>query len=154
ATSEWMRWRYSQHLFAGYGETCLALDDPAGAKAWADQCLELATRTDSKKYLVRGWRLKAGIEVARLSWEDAEEALLRALAIAERIGNPPQLWKTRLALSRLYRDTRRPDRARVAAVAARKVLDGIGAGLKTPSLRDSFAGSFVIRSAYELAAVS
>ena len=36
STSDWMKWRYSQHLFAGYGETCLALDDPSKAHDWAD----------------------------------------------------------------------------------------------------------------------
>jgi len=144
-----MKWRYSQHLFAGYGETCLALGDPAAADDWANACLDLATRTDSTKYLVRGWRLKADIAVARLGWEEAEEALKRSLAVAERIGNPTQLWRTRLALARLYGETGRPDWARKHARGAQKVLDGMRATVKTPSLRESFVGSSFIRSIYE-----
>jgi len=152
-TSDWMKWRYSQHLFVGYGEACLALDDPVGADDWANQCLDLAARTDSKKYLIRGWRLKAEIDVARQRWEDAEQTLKQALGIAERIGNPTQLWRTQLALSQLYRDIKRPDQARVAALAVRKILDGIGASLKTPSLHEAFEHSRVFRDTYEMSEV-
>ncbi len=154
STSDWARWRYSQHMLVGYGETCLALDDPKKAEEWANQCLDLATDTDSKKYLVRGWRLKAGIGVARLQWQDAEEALRKALAYAEQIGNPTQLWRTQLAFSQLYSDTNRIDQSRSAARAARTVLDAMAAGLKTPALREAFEHSFLIKDAYARSDVS
>jgi len=149
STSEWMRWRYSQHLFVGYGETDLALGDLGKAEEWANQCLDLAKRTDSKKYLVRGSRLKADIAKARLHWEEAEEALLRAVRLAERLGNPTQLWKTHLALGRLYQETRRPDQARAATRSAKKVIDGVGSSLAMPELRNGFEASSLIRSACE-----
>jgi tetratricopeptide (TPR) repeat protein len=148
-TSDWMKWRYSQHLFAGLGETWLALDDPRKADDFCNQCLELATRTDSKKYLARGWRLKGEIAMARLHWEDAEEALRKALGFARRIGNPTQLWKTHLARSQLYRETRRPQPARSSSAAARKVLDGVGRSLQTPELKQGFERSPLIRSVVE-----
>jgi len=148
ATSDWMKWRYSQHLFAGYGETRLARDDPGEAEAWANRCLELASHTNSKKYLVRGWRLKAGVARARLQWDDAEQALLRALEYAREIGNPTQLWKTWIALSEFFRDTQRPDRARAAAVGAREVIERVGLSLKTPVLREAFERSDLIRAVY------
>jgi tetratricopeptide (TPR) repeat protein len=144
-----MRWRYSQHLFAGYAETCLARDELAKAEQWTDQCLDLATRTDSKKYLARAWRLKAGLDLARSQSEDAEEALLKALAYAEQIGNPTQLWHTRLALGRLYGDSGRGDQFRAMALAARKGLDHMAASLTVAPLRAAFEKSFVIREAYE-----
>ena len=59
-TSDFMRWRYTQHLFACMGEAWLALDQAGKAADCADRCLDLATRTSSRKYLARGWRLKAG----------------------------------------------------------------------------------------------
>jgi tetratricopeptide (TPR) repeat protein len=107
STSDWLKWRYSQHLFAGLSEVWLALDAPDKAEGFCNQCLELASRTESQKYLARGWRLKGEIAVAGLDWEEAEEFLRRALGFAEHIGNPTQLWKTHLVLGQLYRDTRR-----------------------------------------------
>lgn len=149
STSDWMKWRYSQHLFAGLGEVWLALDDPARAEDFCNQCLELATRTDSKKYLVRGWRLKGEIAKARLHSDEAEECFKAALAFAERIRNPTQLWKTHLALGQLYRDTRRIDAARSSFTGARKVIDGIGRSLHTPELQDGFQRSLVFRVVHE-----
>ena len=46
STSDWMKWRYSQHLFAGLGEAWLASDDRAMAEDFCDLCLDLATRTE------------------------------------------------------------------------------------------------------------
>jgi tetratricopeptide (TPR) repeat protein len=148
STTDWAKWRYSQHLFAGFGEVWLASDEPAKADGFCNQCLDLATRTESRKYLVRGWRLKGEIAMARLHREDAEEALRKALGFARRVGNPTQLWKTHLALGRLYRETRRQQPARSSYVAARKVLDGIGRSLSTPELKEGFERSPLILAAY------
>ena len=63
STSEWMRWRYSIHLFASLGELALARGHLDETRAHADECLERATRTRSRKYLVKGWRLRG--ELAR-----------------------------------------------------------------------------------------
>jgi tetratricopeptide (TPR) repeat protein len=149
STSDWMRWRYTQHLFAGLGEVWLALDDPAKAADFCNMCLELATRTKSRKYLVRGWRLKGEIAKARLQWHDAEQALRKALTLAGRVDNPTQLWKTHLALGQLCRDTRRIDAARSSFAAAREVIDGIGRSLQTPELKQGFERSPLIRAVVE-----
>jgi class 3 adenylate cyclase/tetratricopeptide (TPR) repeat protein len=149
STSDWMRWRYSQHLFAGLGEVWLALDDPAKAEHFCNMCLELATRTKSRKYLVRGWRLKGEIAKARLQWQDAEQALRKALTLAGRVGNPTQLWKTHLALGQLYRETRRIDSARASFAAGRGVVDRIGQSLRTPELKEGFERSPLMPAVYE-----
>ncbi len=149
-TSDWMKWRYSQHLCASYGEACLALDDLNKADDWANQCLNLATQTESKKYMVRGWRLKASVDAHRLNWEDAEASLRRALTLAESLGNPTQLWRTQLAMSQLLVDTKQADKARAVEQSAQDTLDRIGARLRGQNLRDAFNASSVIKEAYAL----
>ena len=153
STSDRMKWRYSLHLFVGYGETCLAMDDVSRAEAFANQCLELATHTDSRKYLARGWRLKGEIAIARTNWEDAEAALEKALAFAERTGNPTQPWKTHLARVRLYQETQRVDQGRGAANVARATLDSIGQRLQTPELKAGFNESPLFRSNHNQCAI-
>src|SRR5262249_39996146 len=81
ATSEWMRWRYSIHPFAGLGQLALVTGDLDQARRHADECLERATRTASRKSLVKGWRLRGEIARARRMWEDADHALQEALAV-------------------------------------------------------------------------
>lgn len=137
ATSDWMKWRYSQHLFAGFGEACLARDRVDKAADWADQCLALADRTRSTKYLIRGHRLKAAIARARRDWDAAEAALAQALAFAAHIDNPAQAWRTQLAHARLCADTDRHDQAARATEAARRLLHRLRAGLQDPALAES-----------------
>jgi class 3 adenylate cyclase/tetratricopeptide (TPR) repeat protein len=98
ATSDWMKWRYSMRLFASYGKLWLARKDIAKAKNNADQCLEIASRTNSQKYLVKGWRLKGEIALLKKQTNEAEDAFRQALAIAKAIGNPTQLWETYLTV--------------------------------------------------------
>jgi tetratricopeptide (TPR) repeat protein len=53
---EWMKWRYSQHLYHSLGELWLTKGDAAQALEFAEECLKLAEPTMSRKNLVKGWR--------------------------------------------------------------------------------------------------
>ncbi len=150
ATSDWLKWRYSTHLFASLGEHWLARGKPAKARDFTEQCLEIATRTNSQKYLVRGWQLKGQIALADRQRSEAERWLRQALTLAETIGNPTQLWKTHLALGRLHAEAKRPEVARQAYIAARDVVDGMKLGVKNPDLRANLEGSPIFRQIYEL----
>jgi tetratricopeptide (TPR) repeat protein len=154
ATSEWQRWRYSMHLFASLGELWLARGDLAKAHEFAEQCLELATCTNSRKYLIRGGRLKGEIALARRQWDEAERSLRQALTTAQAIGNPTQPWKTHLALGQLQAEAKRREQARRSFQAARAVVDRVKANLQNPVLRASLENSPVIRRVYELSAPS
>ncbi|MFQ5932417.1 MAG: tetratricopeptide repeat protein, partial [Nitrospiraceae bacterium] len=150
ATSDWMKWRYSTHLFASLGELWLARGGPSKAQEFADQCLEIATRTNSRKYLVKGWRLTGEIALARRQWDEAEGALRQALMIAQAIGNPTQLWKSHLAWGRFHAEAKRLEQARQAYHAAREVIDRIKASLRKPELRTSLERAPLIRQVYDL----
>jgi tetratricopeptide (TPR) repeat protein len=150
-TSPWMRWRYSMRLFAGLGELWLARGDPDRATEFGDRCLDVATRTNSKKNLVKGWRLRGDIAFARGRLDDAEAAFRQALTLAETIGNPPQLWTTLAALGRLHAARGRHDPAREAYRAAREVVDRVKATLRDQRLRTSLEQAPAVRALYDLA---
>jgi tetratricopeptide (TPR) repeat protein len=149
-TSDWLKWRYSTRLFASLAELWLARGEPGQAREFADQCLDLATRTNARKNLAKGWRLRGEIALARRELDDAEGALRQALAIAEAVGNPPQLWKAHAAWGRLHAARQRRDAAGRAYQAARAVLDRVQAGLQDPVLRASLAESPGVRQLYDL----
>ncbi len=150
ATSDRFKWRYSTHLFASLGEHWLARGELAKARDFTEQCLEIAKRTNSKKYLVKGWRLKGQIALASRQQDEAERWLQQALTLAETIGNPTQLWKTHLALGQLHAESKRPEVARQAYSAARVVVDDMKLGIKNPDLRANLDGSPIFRYVYEL----
>jgi tetratricopeptide (TPR) repeat protein len=135
STSEWMKWRYSIHLFASLGELWLARGDAAKARESAERCLEIASRTRSRKYEVKCWRLLGEIDLAHRQHEQAESFLQRALTLAQAVGHPPELWKTHLALSRLHGEAKRPQQAQQAYEAARATLELVRAGVQNPVLR-------------------
>ena len=150
-TSEWMRWRYSMRLFASLGALWLARGDVERATDFANRCLEVATRTNSRKNLVKGWRLKGQIDLHRRELDDAEAAFRQAVTIAETVGNPPQLWMSRAALGRLHAVRQRPGLADEAYRGAREVLDRVRDALKDPPLRTSFESAPAVREVYALA---
>ena len=73
---EWMKWRYSQHLYHSLGELWLTKGDAAQALEFAEECLKLAEPTMSRKNLVKGWRLKGQALLAQGQGEQAEAALV------------------------------------------------------------------------------
>jgi class 3 adenylate cyclase/DNA-binding winged helix-turn-helix (wHTH) protein/tetratricopeptide (TPR) repeat protein len=152
ATSDWAKWRYSTHLFANLGELWLARGDASKAQEFAHRCLDIATRTTSRKYLVKGWRLQGEIALARRQWDEAEAWLRQALPLAQTVGNPPQLWQSHLALGRLHAEARRPEQARRAYRAARKIIARVKASLQAPGLRASLEHSPLIQYVYDLSA--
>jgi DNA-binding NtrC family response regulator/tetratricopeptide (TPR) repeat protein len=153
-TSQWMRWRYSIRLFASLGELWLRRGDYARATEFADRCLDVATRTSSRKNLVKGWRLRGQIALQRRELDDAEAAFRQAVAIAETIGNPTQLWMSHAALGRLHAARQRPLPAGEAYRAGCAVLDRVKGSLKDPALRAALEGAPAVRELYALATMS
>ena len=144
-TSEWMKWRYSTHLFASLGELALARGDRDEARRFADECLEIATRTNARRYLVRGWRLRGDIALDRRDIGEAEASLGKALAIAREVGNPPQVLRAQAALGRLEEARGRHDAATHAYQAAQAVITGVAGSLRDPRLRASVEASPIAR---------
>jgi class 3 adenylate cyclase/tetratricopeptide (TPR) repeat protein len=135
---EWMKWRYSQHLYHSLGELWLTKGDAAQALECAEECLKLAAPTMSRKNLVKGWRLKGQALLAQGQGEQAEAALARALTLAREIGNPPQLWKTYQALGALYEWQANLGRAQAAYQSAIDVIDEVAERLQDQELQRTF----------------
>jgi class 3 adenylate cyclase/tetratricopeptide (TPR) repeat protein len=145
ATYPWMKWRYAMHLHVSQGELALARGDTTRARELAQQGLDIATRANARKYLVRGWRLTGDAALARRQWDEAEHDLRRALALAETIANPPQLWRSHAALGDLHAAREDGEAARRAWQQARVVVERVTSALQTPALRESLGRSPVVR---------
>jgi hypothetical protein len=81
----------SIRLYASLGEVALAQGDLDQARRHAERCLELATRTNARKNLVKGWRLAARWHPPRGDGLTQSTRSAKARTIAEAIGNPTQL---------------------------------------------------------------
>ncbi len=139
--SRWMTWRYSTHCFASLGELWLARGDPNRADRFADQSLEIAGAHRARKYQSRVWRLKGECALARRHWDDAEQALRHALAIAQAIGEARQLWKAHEALARLQNARGHADAAFEFYGTGRTVIQSVLANTAEAGLRAGLVGS-------------
>src|SRR5262249_32066663 len=122
ATSDWMRWRYSMHLFVSLGELWLARGELAKAQEFADSCLEIAARPPARKYEGRGNRRGGKSARAQGKWEAAEAGRRQPLLRARPVGTPPQLWKTYVAMGHLFREMKQPTHAQEFYQGARDVI--------------------------------
>jgi len=149
--SRWMTWRYATHCHASLGQLALLRGDPDRARRLADESLETAAPTRSRKYESWAWRLKGESATARRQWGEAEAALGRALAIAEAIRHPRQRWLTLLALGRL--DAARGRRAEALARYrdAWAVIEDLSARTLDPALRAGLGSHPLVREVADLA---
>ena len=138
--SRWMTWRYATHCHVSLGELALARGDPAAADQRADQSLEIAVPTNSRKYESRAWRVKGESALMRKRWNEAEKALRDSLAIAQSIDEPVQLWKSYVSLARLDDVRKRADAAERNYTAARQVLEHLFSNVRDTGLRAGLEG--------------
>jgi tetratricopeptide (TPR) repeat protein/transcriptional regulator with XRE-family HTH domain len=137
----WMLWRYAQHLFHSLGELSLARGDVAGAIAYADECLNAAEASESLKNIVKARRLRGQALFAQRQLATAEAELGQALEGARRLGNPPQLWKTLVAVGDLRGAASRPADAGVAYREAVGIIEGVAGRLLDLRMRQVLLSS-------------
>ncbi len=137
--SRWMTWRYGTHCYASLGQLALLRDDADAARRFAAQSLETAPPGSSPKYEGWAWRIKGESAVARRAWGEAEDALRRALAIVEAIGQPRLIWQSHAALARLHAACGRAEEARAADRAALATISDLRARTRDPGLQAGFA---------------
>ena len=107
--------------------------------------------TRSRKYESWAWRIKGESATSRHAWGEADEALRRALSIAQSIGQPRQVWLSQIALGKLHTASGRREEAGECYRAALVMIEGLRAQVQHPGLRAGLAFSALIREAELLA---
>jgi tetratricopeptide (TPR) repeat protein len=136
-----MLWRYAQHCFHSSGELWLARGDHEKALGYANDCLQLAEESESRKNIIKARRLRGQVFLAQGRLPEAEQELTAALGVAQEVGNPPQLWKTWAALGDLQRVQGNHEQARRAYREALTVIDDVASGLTDEHLRQTLLAS-------------
>jgi transcriptional regulator with AAA-type ATPase domain/tetratricopeptide (TPR) repeat protein len=139
STTQWMKFRYSIRMFAGMGQLALARGDLDAARRHSAECLDLASRTGSRKNLVKGTRLAAEIALAARDADAAEAHFRTSRDLAAALGNPVQHWQSELALGRFLRETGRGDEGLLAFQRAWIVMQHVRDRLRDERLRAAFA---------------
>lgn len=135
----WLRWRWHMPLLRARGE--LALAEGRHDEAWthAEQSLQMATESDSRKHVARAQRLQGEILAAMGDLEGGARLLEESVQLAEAIKTPREVWLGKAALGKLLARMGRDKEAEAPLVQAAKVVEAALLKLETPRLRRSFA---------------
>jgi class 3 adenylate cyclase/tetratricopeptide (TPR) repeat protein len=134
-------WLYSQHLCHSYGELWLERGDAEKALAYSEECIQRSESTNRPKNVIKGHRLRGQALMAQGNLADSEREIETALALAREVGNPPQLWKTQVALAKLREVQGRAPEAKAACAEALAVIEGVASGLDDARMRETFLRS-------------
>ncbi|MEG4578097.1 tetratricopeptide repeat protein [Microcoleus sp. MON1_C5] len=135
---EWMKWRYLQRCCHSLGELRLVQGDAESALSLAQECLQLAEPTKSRKNIVKGWRLMGQAFLAQGQIERSQEFLEKAIALAEELGNPPQLWTTYTAMGDLHSQCGQTEKAVTAYRQALQVIEETAFRLQSKQIKQTF----------------
>jgi tetratricopeptide (TPR) repeat protein len=146
----WSRWRWHIPLLRARG--ALALSEGRFDEAWkyANESLEMATRTDSRKHVVRAQQLRGEVLAARGKLDEAAGVLDSSVALALRLKAAPDVWQTCLALGKVLHNLGRENEAEARLTKAAGTVEAIAQNLRTLSLRRSFISARPMLDLYNL----
>jgi tetratricopeptide (TPR) repeat protein len=97
----YLLWRYSMHFYCTNAELHLIKNDFASALGATDECLRIANRSKSQKYVVKARRMRGRIFATTGHTVEANRELTMALEEARQLGNPLERWRTLNTLEEL-----------------------------------------------------
>jgi class 3 adenylate cyclase/tetratricopeptide (TPR) repeat protein len=145
------RWKWQMRVALMLARVFLLERDLDRAGTHLAEGLEIAERTESRRQVAEGYRIRGELWLAAGRVEDAGAELRRALEVAEAIAGPRTIWETAGALGRALA----PSREAEARHAYRRALEALHATMPRiprPELRESLLRSEAVARLIEEAA--
>ncbi len=147
-THEWMKWRYTLHLYASLGEYWLARGDAPRAVEFAERSLAMSRPTRSLKYVTRALRILGDAARTERRWEDAERAL-RSLSTSPGHRASESDLEDRAGSRPPSRGHRRPRWRGGSLAAARQTIERMRNRVQDPRLLAGLTGGPLIRAVFD-----
>jgi tetratricopeptide (TPR) repeat protein len=142
---DYARLRWSARMKDLKGNILLRRGDLNGSEKLARECLDVATRYESRKYIGRAERLLGRILTEKGACDQAESKLKSALTNLEKVGNPKQLWLTHTALSKLYEKISRSDLEQEQWRIAASIIKSTANDLEDKELQKTFINASPVK---------
>ena len=130
-------WRLEARILLGRGEISLAEGDYAQALRFAEESLAIFQKAGSKKYIAKGWKLKAEILAKMGNPMEAIDLMGDALKLAQQVSNPPLLWQIHHSLGLLLEKHGDPQGANENHAKAITLIETTAEKLHDPSLTNT-----------------
>jgi class 3 adenylate cyclase/tetratricopeptide (TPR) repeat protein len=145
------RWKWQMRVALMLARVFQLEEDLDRAGTHLAEALETAERTESRRHLAEGYRIRGELWLAAGRTQDAQAELRRALEVAESTATPPTIWETAGALGRALG----PSHEAAARDAYRRALDVLNGALPRiprPELKESLLRSEPVARLIEEAA--
>jgi predicted ATPase/class 3 adenylate cyclase len=149
---KWYRvreWRYAMHFSRYVSELSLLKGEYLKAMEFAEDTLTRGQKTAAKKYIAIGWKLKGEVLLISGRIVEAAECFQKALDLADQMGYPPLMWKTRYLLSRVYEKQRKPEAVRDASKQAVGIIKMMASKVSDTEVKQTFLNSEPIQAVYK-----
>jgi tetratricopeptide (TPR) repeat protein len=141
------RTRWKPRCLLRLGELWLQAGDTDKAESFLSELIEhqWTDQFPYMKYQVLAYRLRGQILATRGQIEEAEVELHRVITLAQKLGNPTELWKTHQALGAMLLSQSKGEEAGAEFHAALEVVQGIAEGLTDAALKEGYLQSHPIK---------
>jgi tetratricopeptide (TPR) repeat protein len=148
-----LRWRYRTRMVVIKGQLALAEGDALGALEAADESLNLARHTQTRKNIARSCHLRGQALLATGQLDKAQLALNHSLEVSLGLNCPTLIWPCHVSLAQLKEAEDRMKLAQTHYASAYRILHQILEGLTDPLLYQSFFAATSVQLVYTKAAL-
>jgi tetratricopeptide (TPR) repeat protein len=142
-------WRYGMHISRYMSELSLVKGENPKAMEFAEDVLARGQNTAAKKYIAMGWKLKGDVLIAVEKIEDAAECFEKARDLADQMGYPPLMWKTRFSLGQIYNQQGKYEAAKESLTKASAIVERMASNVSDTEVKETFFNSDQIQSVYK-----
>ncbi len=144
----WYRWRWHIPLLRARGALALAEGRHDEAWTYAEESLQMAGQSDSRKHMTRAQRLKGEVLEAMGRLEEASRLLDTSVQLAEAIKAPREIWLGKAALGKVLTRMGKDKQAESELSLAVQTIEGILGRLRTLRLRQAFMTAEPVQEVY------
>ena len=130
-------------------ELSLIKGDYAKAMEFAEDTLAQGQNTAAKKYIAMGWKLKGEVLMAMEQVEEAAECFRKPRVLADQIGYPPLMWKTRFSLGLIYNQQGKYEAAKESLEKASAIIARMASNVSDIEVKQTFLNSEPIQAVYK-----
>jgi tetratricopeptide (TPR) repeat protein len=130
-------------------ELSLLKGDYSKAMEFAENTLVQGQSKSTKKYISMGWKLKGDVLMAKEKIGEAAECFEKARDLADQMGYPPLMWKTRFSLGQIYSQQGNYEAAKESLAKAGAIIQQMASNVSDTDVKETFLNSEPIQVVYE-----
>jgi tetratricopeptide (TPR) repeat protein len=149
---KWYRvraWRYAMHFSRYVSELSLLKGEYPKAIEFAEDTLTKGEKTCAKKYIAIGWKLKGDVLMAMEKIGEAAECFEKARDLADQMGYPPLMWKTRFSSGQIYKQQGKFEAAKKSLAEASSIIERMASNVSDAEVKETFLNSKQIQDVYQ-----